>query len=176
MFGKIMSIPDELMWSYYELVTDRSPEQIATLKQEVASGALHPMDAKMRLGEEVVSDFHGPDPARKAAENFQRVFRDRQAPTEMQEIRLRYAPGVLRVLFPTEWDSKSFLLPIKWSTLLAHLQQVASVSEMERIIKQRGFEVNGEPVIDPTTKLNPTGPVSYEIRLGKKKFLRLIVE
>jgi len=176
MFGKIMSIPDDLMWTYYELVTDRTPEQIAALKQEVASGALHPMDAKMRLGEEIVSGFHGPEAARKAAENFQRVFRDRQAPTEMQEIRLRYAPGVLRVLFPTEWDSKSFTLPVKWSTLLAQLQQVASVSEMERIIKQRGFEVNGEPIIDPTTKLNPAGPASYEIRLGKKKFLRLIVE
>jgi tyrosyl-tRNA synthetase len=176
MFGKIMSIPDDLMWAYYELVTDRSPEQIVALKQEVSSGELHPMDAKMRLGEEIVSDFHGPEAARKVAENFQRVFRDRQAPSEMQEIRLGLASGVLRVLFPSNWDSKSFVLPVKWSTLLAQLQQVASVSEMERIIKQRGFEVDGETVVDPTTKLNPTGPVSYEIRLGKKKFLRLIVE
>jgi tyrosyl-tRNA synthetase len=176
MFGKIMSIPDELMWTYYELVTDRSPEQIEALKQEVSSGGLHPMDAKMRLGEEIVSDFHGPEAARKAAENFQRVFRDRQAPAEMQEIRLAHGPGVLRVLFPAEWDSKSFALPVKWSTLLAQLQQIASVSEMERVIKQRGFEVNGETIVDPTTKLNPSGPGSYEIRLGKKKFLRLIVE
>src|ERR1700690_2343603 len=82
MFGKMMSIPDELMWSYYELVTDRMPTEIAVLRQEVASGALHPMDAKMRLAEEVVSGFQGGDAGRKAAENFQRVFRARQAPEE----------------------------------------------------------------------------------------------
>jgi tyrosyl-tRNA synthetase len=176
MFGKIMSIPDDLMWPYYELVTDRTPQQIAALKQEVSSGALHPMEAKMRLAEEIVSGFHGPDPARKAAENFQRVFRDRQAPAEMKEIRFTHAPGVLKVLSPTVWDSKSFILPVKWSTLLAQLEEVSSVSEMERIIKQKGFEVNGQIVTDPATKLNSDAPASYEIRLGKKKFLRLIVE
>src|SRR5437879_3043772 len=65
MFGKIMSIPDELMWSYYELVTDRAPQEITALKQEVASGKLHPMDAKMRLAQEVIAAFHGKDAARK---------------------------------------------------------------------------------------------------------------
>src|SRR5579859_4552223 len=176
MFGKIMSIPDDLMWTYYELTTDRTPQQIAALKQEVSSGALHPMDAKMRLAEEIVSGFHGPDPARKAAENFQRVFRDRQSPAEMKEIRFTHAPGVLRVLSPAVWDSKSFVLPVKWSTLLAQLEEVSSVSEMERIIKQKGFEVNGQTVTDPAIRLDSDAPASYEIRLGKKKFLRLIVE
>lgn len=176
MFGKIMSVPDELMWSYYELATDRTPQQITALKNEVSSGTLHPMDAKMRLAEEIVSGFHGPDPARKAADNFQRVFRDRQAPAEMKEIRFTHAPGVLRVLSPTVWDSKSFILPVKWSTLLAQLEEVSSVSEMERIIKQKGFEVNGQTVTDPATKFTFDAPAVYEIRLGKKKFLRLIVE
>src|SRR2546428_10079971 len=87
-FGKIMSIPDELMWSYYELVTDRAPQEITALKQEVASGKLHPMDAKMRLAQEVIAGFHGEDAARKAAENFQRVFRDRQAPEEMKQFKI----------------------------------------------------------------------------------------
>src|SRR2546430_9021200 len=73
-FGKMMSIPDDLMWSYYELLTDRTPEEIAALKTEVSSGKLHPMDAKMRLGREVVSDFPGADAGKKAAENFQRGF------------------------------------------------------------------------------------------------------
>ena len=83
MFGKMMSIPDELMWSYYELVTDRTPEEIAALKNDVASGSTHPMDVKMRLAQEVVTGFHGEPAARKAAETFQRVFRDRQAPEEL---------------------------------------------------------------------------------------------
>src|SRR5260370_3317502 len=82
MFRKMMSSPDELMWSYYQLVTDRTEKEIAELKNGVAAGELHPMDAKMKLAEEVVSVFQGVEAGRKAAENFQRVFRDRQAPTE----------------------------------------------------------------------------------------------
>src|SRR4029077_11231386 len=82
-FGKMMSIPDDLMWSYYELVTDRTPEEIAALKSEVSSGKLHPMEAKMKLATEVVSGFQGEDAGKKAAENFQRVFRDREAPVEV---------------------------------------------------------------------------------------------
>src|SRR5215510_289462 len=82
MFGKLMSIPDELMWSYYELLTDVSPQEITALKNGVGAGKLHPMDAKMKLAEEVISGFHGQEAGRKAAENFQRVFRDRQAPVE----------------------------------------------------------------------------------------------
>ena len=73
-FGKIMSIPDDLMWTYYELVTDRTPAEIEALKKEVSAGALHPMDAKMRLAQEVIAGFQGEDAARKAAENFQRIF------------------------------------------------------------------------------------------------------
>src|SRR6266852_5774712 len=91
MFGKIMSIPDELMWSYYELVTDRMPQEIVALRKEVSSGALHPMDAKMRLAEEVISGFHGQAAAGKAAENFQR-HRDRQPPTEVRVQKLRCGP------------------------------------------------------------------------------------
>src|SRR5215831_13432153 len=67
MFGKMMSIPDDLMWSYCELLTDRTPLGIAELKKEVASGTLHPMDAKMNLAEQVTSGFHGQEAARKAA-------------------------------------------------------------------------------------------------------------
>jgi tyrosyl-tRNA synthetase len=181
MFGKIMSIPDDLMWTYYELTTDRTPQQIAALKNEVSSGALHPMDAKMRLAEEIVSGFHGPDPARKAAENFQRVFRDRQAPAEMKEIKLvRIGASDFQIF---EKDGKIINARHareaelqKWSKALVTLQQTPSISEAERIIKQKGFEVNGQLVIDPSTKLDLTVPASYEIRLGKKKFLRLIVE
>src|SRR5712672_2979050 len=69
MFGKLMSMPDELMWSYWELLTDRSPQEIAALKKEVSGGALHPMDAKMRIAQEVIAGFHGEDLARKAADN-----------------------------------------------------------------------------------------------------------
>ena len=84
MFGKLMSIPDELMEPYYELVTDRTPSEIASLKIIVAGGAMHPMDAKMSLAQEIIAGFHGVDAAAKAAAEFQRIFRDRQAPQGMK--------------------------------------------------------------------------------------------
>jgi len=171
MFGKMMSIPDELMWSYYELLTDRTPQEIASLKQQVAGGKLHPMDAKMRLAEEVISDFHGADAARKAAENFQRVFRDRQAPSEVPVIRLirhenhlQHSLGVISTLSP------------KWRQLLKYLDQSESVAEAARLIEQGGLEVNGEVLSDPAAKFDGSVAASYELRLGKKKFLRIVVE
>jgi tyrosyl-tRNA synthetase len=179
MFGKIMSIPDDLMWSYYELTTDRTPQQITALKQEVSSGALHPMDAKMRLAEEIVSGFHGPDPARKAAENFQRVFRDRQSPSDMQEFHLkRIDQGSVYTEFRD--GGKDFQVTIhefpKWVNLLTFLHQVESASDATRIIKQGGLEINGEILREPAAKLNTKDPGTYQVRVGKRKFLRLIVE
>jgi len=182
MFGKIMSIPDDLMWTYYELTTDRTPQQITALKQEVFSGSLHPMDAKMRLAEEIVSGFHGPDPARKAAENFQHVFRDRQAPQEMKEIVLKRMPMGISVRSTSGSTTSSHMAagisvgPEKLSKLLAYLGEAGSASEAERVMKQGGFEVNGSLVKDPAYKIDLSLPNSYEVRLGKKKFLRLIVE
>jgi tyrosyl-tRNA synthetase len=183
MFGKMMSIPDELMWSYYELVTDRTPQEIEALKQQVASDALHPMDAKMRLAEEVVSDFHGAEAGRKATENFQHVFRDRQAPEEKTEIvfkpegstlvaEFRFAGKVTNRVNLTDLGTNRE----KWSRLLASLKLMPSTSEAERVIKQGGFEIDGLPVQDPSAKLDLNSPGSYNLRLGKKKFLRIIVE
>ena len=178
MFGKMMSIPDELMWSYYELVTDRTATEIAELKQEVASGKLHPMDAKMRLAEEVVTGFHGAEAGRKAAENFQRVFRDRQAPEEMTEIPLRRTSGALvgTVVKPDGTIVEQVITARKWSQVLTYLGQIGSAAEAEQLIKQGGFEIDGRLVTDPTTKLNLEQSATYKVRVGKKKFLRIVVE
>jgi len=157
MFGKMMSIPDELMWSYYELVTDRTPHEIAALKQEVAGGALHPMDAKMRLAQEVIAGFHGEDAARKAGENFQRVFRDRQAPVEARVEKLPRGPAK------------------KLTTLLVELKLIASKSEAERLIKQGGVEIDEVRVEDPRKDIDLSKPAEFLLRAGKKKFLRIIV-
>jgi tyrosyl-tRNA synthetase len=158
MFGKLMSIPDELMWSYYELVTDRTPQEIAELKKEVHSGKFHPMDAKMRLAEEVVGDFHGADAGRKAAQNFQRVFRDRQAPEEAPVQKV--ARGTSR----------------KLSTLLVELGLAPSKSEAERLIKQRGVEIDGACVEDPRKEIHFSKAAEFLLRAGKKKFVRVVVE
>ncbi len=182
MFGKMMSIPDELMWSYYELVTDHTPQEIVELKNEVQVGNLHPMDAKMRLAEGVVSDFQGADAGRKAAENFQRVFRDRQAPEEMKEIVLKRMPMGISVRLKSGSTESSHMAvglsrgPEKWSKLLAYIGEAGSTSEAERLIKQGGFEVNGATIKDPACKVNLNEVGLYEVRVGKKKFLRIVVE
>jgi tyrosyl-tRNA synthetase len=158
MFGKMMSIPDELMWSYYELVTDRTPLEIAELKKEVEEGKLHPMDAKMRLAEEVVGGFQGAEAGRKAAENFQRVFRERRAPEEAPVEKLPVGP------------------PKKLTALLVELKLVASKSEAERLIKQRGVEINEACVEDARKEIDLSKPREFLLRVGKKKFVRVVVE
>ena len=157
-FGKIMSIPDDLMWTYYELVTDRKPQEIAAFKEEVSTGRLHPMDAKMRLAQEVVSDFHGPDAGRKAADNFQRVFRDRQAPEE--------AP-VQKVARGTSQ---------KLTALLVELKLAPSKSEAERLIKQGGVEIDSVSVEDPRKVVDLSKSREFLLRAGKKKFVRVVVD
>src|ERR1700674_2400752 len=131
MFGKLMSMPDDLMWPYYDLLTDRKPEEIAAIKKEVSSGKMHPMDNKMRLAQEVIAGFHGGEAAAKAGEEFQRVFRDRQAPSEIPVIRLirhethlEHSRGVISNLSP------------KWCQILKYVEQSESVAEAARLIEQ----------------------------------------
>ncbi len=157
-FGKLMSIPDDLMWTYYDLVTDRTPAEIAALKKEVASGATHPMDVKMRLAQEVISGFHGEEAARKAAENFQRVFRDRQAPAEAEVQRIPQGPTK------------------KLVALLAELKLVSSKNEAIRLIEQGGVEIDGVRVEDARKDVDLSKPSEFLLRAGKKKFLRIIVQ
>jgi len=159
MFGKLMSIPDDLMWPYYDLLTDRKPEEIAAIKKEVSSSKMHPMDIKMRLAQEVISGFHGVDAALKASENFQRVFRDRQAPEEAPIFKI--PAGV----------------PRRIAALLVDAGAVASRSEAERLIKQGGVELIGDQ--SPMNVQRSVALIkgdSHLFRVGKKKFLRVVVE
>jgi tyrosyl-tRNA synthetase len=156
-FGKIMSIPDDLMWNYYELVTDRTPAEIVALKKEVGAGALHPMDAKMQLAHEVIAGFQGKDAARKATENFQRIFRDRQVPEEAPIKKVPLGP------------------PKKLTALLVELQLVPSKSEAIRLIEQGGVEIDGARVDDARKEIDLSKPGEFLLRAGKKKFVRVVV-
>ena len=156
-FGKVMSIPDDLMWTYYELVTDRTPAEIEALKKEVGAGTLHPMDAKMRLAQEVIAGFQGEDAARKAADNFQRIFRDRQAPEEAPIKKVPLGP------------------PKKLTALLVELRLVPSKSEAIRLIEQGGVEIDGARVDDARKEIDMSKPREFLLRAGKKKFVRVVV-
>ena len=183
MFGKLMSLSDEMMWPYFDLVTDRTHEEIAALAAEVKSGAKHPMDVKMALAEDIIAGFHGADAARKAAAEFQRVFRDREAPEQVKEITFQRMG-----LGHFQWNQQdgvvtlTKVLPVsstgieKWTRLLFELEQVSSASEAERIIKGRGFEVDGKTISDPSAKIDLNQPSTHMLKIGKKKFLRIVVE
>jgi tyrosyl-tRNA synthetase len=183
MFGKLMSISDDLMWSYYELLTDFPSPVIVRLKEEVRGGTLHPMDAKMQLAHAIIAGFQGDAAAKKASEEFQRVFRDRQAPEAVPEYRLRLL-GSSQMMLSKKWgDSESALtVPWKlgsrprWSKLLMELGIVDSTSEADRLVKQGGLEVNGIRLSDVKSDVDLSNAGQFLIKAGKKKFLKIIVE
>ena len=159
MFGKLMSIPDDLMWSYWDLVTDRPSKEIADLRNQVSSGSKHPMDVKMELAREVIAGFHGQAAAKKAADEFQRVFRDRQAPEEAPIFKVPAGP------------------PRRITSLLVEAGTISSRSEAERLVKQGGVELVGDKTPMSVQKsLALVRGESHLIRVGKKKFLRIVVE
>ena len=178
MFGKLMSIPDQLMWSYYDLVTDRTPDETAALQEKVSTGAAHPMNVKFQLAQEVVSGFYGEAAAREEAESFNLIFGERQVPEQIEEIPFTRTEGglmasVLREGVPTPLFVSSSR---KWSQVLAYLKVIESISEAERIMKHGGLEINGQVITDPTTKLDQGQAATYDLRIGKKKFLRIVVK
>jgi tyrosyl-tRNA synthetase len=158
MFGKLMSISDVLMWPYYELLTDFPWPVIVRLGEEVRTGVLHPMEAKMQLAHAIIAGFHGEEAAKKAAEEFRRVFRDRQAPEEA----------------PRHTLARS--APKRLSALLAELKLAASRAEAERLIKQGGVEIDGQRVDDVRREIDLSKPGEFLLRAGKKKFLRIVIE
>lgn len=157
-FGKIMSIPDDLMWTYYDLVTDGAPAEIAALEKEVANGAAHPMDVKMRLAREIIAGFHDQETAQKAADNFQRVFRDRQAPMDAEVRRIPRGPAK------------------KLVALLTELKLSPSKNAAARLIEQGGVEIDSVRVQDPRKDIDLSTPSAFLLRAGKKQFLRIIIE
>src|SRR5260370_15280049 len=160
MLGKVMAMTGELMWREGDLVNDRDPAWIEDIRKLVADGTTHPMDVKMRLAQEIIATFHGKEPAREAAQSFQRIFRNREEPEEIPAIRLKRVPSGVFVTFPKVGGIEEHMtLPLKtssekWSRLLASLEVVSSASEAERVIKQGGFEGDGPPRSDTTFKLD----------------------
>jgi len=157
MFGKLMSISDELMWSYYELLTDFAWPTIVRLREEVLTGVLHPKKAKMDLAHNIVAGFHGESAARAAGEEWDRIFSKRETPGDVPEVTLP-VDGLKRL-----------------SAILVEVKAAPSRSEAERLIKQGGVEIDGVRVDDVKRELDLSKPARYLLRAGKKKFLRLIV-
>ena len=155
-FGKLMSISDELMWRYIELLSFEPLATVRKWKEEVRSGA-NPRDVKVRFAAEIVARFHGEAAARKAQEGFEQRFREGVLPEDMRELAVKAPEGGM---------------------LIAHLLKQAgltpSTSEAQRMIEQGGVKLDGERVSDKNLKLQAGRIVVAQV--GKRKFARIRIE
>ena len=156
-FGKIMSVSDELMIRYYELLSDLTLNELESLRSRVKDGSIHPMEAKKQLGREMVARYHGAPAAEQAEGNFVRRFRDNQTPDDMPEVVLSADEG------------KALLFKV-----LAQAELVKSNSEGRRALQQGGVKVNGEKVSDENLEITCSG--EYIIQVGKRRFAKVRFE
>jgi tyrosyl-tRNA synthetase len=158
-YGKAMKISDELMWRYYELLTDLTPGEIARLKSEVESGARHPRDVKSELAKKLVADFHSRAEADRAEAEFIRRFREHQTPTDVET----------RVIKPSTPN-------IKLLDLLSQTDLSPSKAEARRLISQGGVKLNGERISEATFEIDTATIKEVQLQVGKLKFLKIIFE
>jgi tyrosyl-tRNA synthetase len=156
MFGKLMSISDDLMWRYWELLTDTSVAGVNTMKQQVASGRLHPMIAKKGLATKIVADFHSEQAAKEAAENWEKIFQKKEVPENVEQVAVPYA----EVAAKGDGDTA-----IKLDKLLARCGLAESVSDGLRKIKQKAVRVDGEVKTEPVLKVKL--PAELTLRVGR---------
>ncbi|MCH7978913.1 MAG: tyrosine--tRNA ligase [Acidobacteria bacterium] len=173
MFGKVMSISDELMYRYFELLTDLSIPEISKLRQKVASGAVHPMATKMDLARRIITDFHGAQQARQAEEEFSRVFRQREQPAEI-ETRSLSADRVLakRNAQPGKAGEER---PIKLDRLLAGVGLASSNAEAARKLKQGAVSINGRRCREPLFHLDTSRTNELLVQVGRRH-LKVVLE
>jgi tyrosyl-tRNA synthetase len=153
-FGKVMSISDDLMWKYYTLCTDLAPAEIAKLR-----AGNRPMDAKRQLAKLIITDFHDAAAAEKAEAEFRRIFSERQAPTDMEEKTL---PAASEPQFLTKVIVAAGLAPTN--------------KEAQRLVAQGGVLVDEAKVDDPKHTVDARRGRSYLLKVGKRRFARVRFE
>lgn len=159
MYGKTMSIPDELMLRYFELVTPISIEELQEIKQGLENGTLHPRDAKMRLAREIVTTYHGQEAAKAAEEHFKKVFQKHELPDDIPEI----------ILNDPELKNGIWL-----PRLLVKIKLASSTSEARRLITQGAVKINGKKETDPGAQVIPASGMI--IQVGKRRFAKLKID
>ncbi len=152
MFGKIMSISDELMLRYYELLSHISIDDLKALGKGLQSGAFHPVKVKEELAMEVITRYWSKKDAESAKEAFDRVFRKKNTPEEMPEHHFKWEEGLRLV------------------NVLKDAGVISSTSEARRVIKQGGVKVDGNKIDDVDFTVLDT---STTVQVGKRKFVRL---
>jgi tyrosyl-tRNA synthetase len=153
MYGKVMSIPDELIIRYFQLATDLPKKEIEEIEKGLRDGILHPRDVKARLAREIVRMYHGEEESKKAEEEFERVFRQKELPENVKE----YVLNEKRV-----WIIR----------LLNLVGAVKSNSEARRLISQGAVEIDGERILDSNLEIELEKPII--LRVGKHFFRKII--
>lgn len=159
MYGKTMSIADELMIRYFELVTPISMEEIRGIEKGLKDGSLHPRDVKMRLGREIVTIYHGEEAALRAEEEFKNIFQKKELPDEIPEYTVR----------PADLEDGRIWLP----KLMVLANIAGSTSEGRRLVQQGAVKVDDNKFDDPNGKIVPQNGMI--IKAGKRKFIKLVV-
>ncbi|KAF0189184.1 MAG: tyrosyl-tRNA [Desulfobulbaceae bacterium] len=152
-YGKILSISDQLMFRYYELLSDLGGEQIAQLKKEMEDGSLHPKEIKKQLARELTARFHSVEAASQAEENFEQVFQKGGLPDDIQVVEIT--------------ASEDLWLP----QLLVDMELVKSTSDGRRMIKQNAVSLDGEKVTDVNAVVKPQGEVL--VKVGKLRYCKV---
>lgn len=156
MYGKVMSIPDSLIAIYFELATQIDDEEVTEFKSQLDDPKVNPRNIKAELARIIVEENHGAEAAQLAAEAFDRQFRQKQIPDEIETL----------VLPPTSYALDQLLT--SRSTL------VASKSEFRRLVSQRGVRVNGQVITDPLQSIDQTTGDEVIIQIGSRRFLKVV--
>lgn len=155
MFGKIMSINDELMLKYYELLSHISLEELNALKNGIKEGKINPRDAKEALAVEIVTRYHSKELAEKARENFVKLFRKKEIPEDIETVEVKD-------------EGEGVWLP----KIMKEYRLTTSTSEAIRLIKQGALRINNEHIMNPDIKLKAG---EYIVKVGKRRFIRIKV-
>ena len=156
-FGKAMSVSDELMWRYYELLTDLSIAEVAQIKAAVADGSKHPRDAKVDLAKRIVADFHSQSAADIAESEFNRRFREHQAPSDLMTTEISVAEPSIKIV-----------------DLLMQVNLSSSKADARRLIAQGGVKVNNSKISDAAMSIEIASTPEVLLQVGKLKFLKII--
>ena len=159
MFGKAMSISDEMMYRYYELATDVSVSDIEVWKSEVAAGNRHPMELKKRLAEIIIADYHSVESAASARLEFENIFAKGELPGDIETREISLS------------DTK-----VRLPKLLSELRLADSTAEANRLIRSGAVTLNGDRVSDPTLLIDYSSPAQYLLKVGKRRFMRVVVK
>jgi len=154
-FGKIMSISDDMIYDYFELVTDVNTDKLTQVRKELKEKKTNPMVLKKRLGKEIVRMYWGQEEAEKACEEFERVFSKKELPEEIPVKHLEHGQSEMWV-----------------GHYLVEAGCAKSTSEVKRLIKQGGLYIDNERVSDENLKVSPAG--EKLVRLGKRRFFKIV--